>query len=119
MTSIDFAKAHQTKIPRIDWLALRPTSAASAIAVFRGEIAKFGYIEAGNIVIEFRSADNKLDRLPALAEEMARLKVNVLVTLAVNEAVAVTNITKIISIVFAGVASGEWTIPGRLRGARE
>lgn len=81
------------------------TSAASGIAVFRGEIAKLGYIEAGNIVIEYRSADNRLDRLPALAEEMARIKVNVLVTPAVNEAVAVTNITKIIPIVFAGVLS--------------
>ena len=56
-------------------------------------------------MIDYRSADNKLDRLPALAEEMARLKVNVLVTPAVNEAVAVTNITKIIPIVFAGVLS--------------
>jgi hypothetical protein len=50
---------------------------------------------------------------------MARLKVNVLVTPAVNEAVAVTNFSKIISVVFAGVASGKWTIAGRLRGAGE
>jgi hypothetical protein len=53
LTSIDFANAQQTKIPKIRWLALRPSSAASGIAVFRGEIVKLGYIEAGNIVIEF------------------------------------------------------------------
>ena len=41
---------------------------------------KLGYVEGKNIAFEFRSAENKLDRLPALADELVRLKVDVIVT---------------------------------------
>jgi putative tryptophan/tyrosine transport system substrate-binding protein len=71
--------------------------------VFRREISKLGYIEGQNIVIEYRSADNRIDRLPALAEELIHLKVDVLVTPAINETLAAKKITKTIPIVFAGV----------------
>ena len=62
--------------------------------------ANSGYVEGKNIVFEYRSADNKLDRLPALADELVRLKVDVLVTPATNEALAAKNATKTIPIVF-------------------
>src|SRR5689334_16663414 len=100
-----FAQAQpQEKVPKVGWLALRPTSSAAGIELFRREIGKLGYIEGKNIVIEYRSADNRIDRLPALAEELVRLKVDVLVTPAINETLAAKNITKTIPIVFAGVS---------------
>ena len=48
--------------------------------LFRRELRELGYVEGKNIAFEYRSADNKLDRLPALADELVRLKVDVLVT---------------------------------------
>ena len=59
-----------------------------------------GYVEGKNIAFEYRFADNKLDRLPALADELVRLKVDVLVTPGTNEALAAKNATRTIPIVF-------------------
>ena len=59
-----------------------------------------GYVEGKNIAFEYRFADNKLDRLPALADELVRLKVDVLVTPGINEALAAKNATRTIPIVF-------------------
>jgi putative ABC transport system substrate-binding protein len=97
------AEGQQAKLAKVGWLALRPTSSISGIELFRREIGKLGYIESKNIVIEYRSADNRIDRLPSLAEELVRLKVDVLVTPAINETLAAKKITKTIPIVFAGV----------------
>jgi putative tryptophan/tyrosine transport system substrate-binding protein len=102
--SIRFAEAQQTRIPTIGWLALRPTSAGAGIELFRREIGKLGYTEGKNIVIEYRSADNRLDQLYPLAEDLVRLKVDVLVTPAINETVVAKKMTKTIPIVFAGVS---------------
>ena len=76
------ARAQQpTKIPRIGRLATTPASADSArIEAFRQGLRELSYVEGKNIVIEWRSADGKLDRLPALAAELVRLKVDVIVT---------------------------------------
>ena len=59
-----------------------------------------GYVEGKNIAFEYRFADNKLDRLPALADELVRLKVDVLFTPGINEALAAKNATRTIPIVF-------------------
>ena len=59
-----------------------------------------GYVEGKNIAFEYRFADNKVDRLPALADELVRLKVDVLVTPGINEALAAKNATRTIPIVF-------------------
>ena len=70
-----------TKIPRIGYLTAAYLSAISArIEAFRQGLRELGYVEGKNIVIEWRSAEGKLDRLPALVAELARLKVDVIVT---------------------------------------
>ena len=76
------AEAQQpTKIPRIGYLAAASPSAVSArIEAFRQGLRELGYVEGKNIVIEWRSAEGKLDRLPALAAELVRLKVDIIVT---------------------------------------
>ena len=64
----------------------QPVSAAPATGheLFRRELRELGYVEGKNIAFEYRSADNKLDRLPALADELVRLKVDVLVAPATS-----------------------------------
>jgi putative ABC transport system substrate-binding protein len=68
------------------------------------EFRKLGYVEGKNIAFEFRSADNKLDRLPAVADELVSLKVDVLITPGTPTALAAQNATKTIPVVFAAVA---------------
>ena len=53
---------------------------AARIEAFRQGLRELGYVEGKNIFIEWRSAEGKLDRLPALAAELVRLKVNVIVS---------------------------------------
>src|SRR6516164_3681987 len=69
------------KVPRIGLLTAPPFSALTARhEAFRQGLRDLGYVEGKNIVIEWRSAEGKLDRLPALAAELVRLKVEVIVT---------------------------------------
>jgi putative ABC transport system substrate-binding protein len=76
------AEAQQlTKVPRIGFLGASSASVLAArIEAFRQGLRDLGYVEGKNIVIEWRSAEGKLDRLPALAAELVRLKVDVIVT---------------------------------------
>ncbi len=70
-----------TKIPRIAYLAgSSPSAIAARTEAFRQRLRELGYVEGKNIVIEFRYAEEKLDRIPALAAELVRLKVDVVVT---------------------------------------
>src|SRR6185503_15101108 len=76
------ASAQQAaKVPRIGYLA--PASLSAVVVrteAFRWGLRELGYVEGKNIVIEWRSAEGKVDRLPALAAELVRLKVDVIVT---------------------------------------
>src|SRR3989454_6335767 len=75
------AQAQPTKIPRIGFLsASSPAALSGRIEAFRQGLRELGYVEGKNIVIEWRSAEGKLDRLPALAAELVRLKVDIIVT---------------------------------------
>jgi len=76
------AEAQQPKKgPTIGFLALASFSSLSArVEAFRQGLHDLGYVEGKTIVIEYRSADEKLDRLPELTAELVRLKVNVIVT---------------------------------------
>ncbi|HEY7319734.1 MAG TPA: ABC transporter substrate-binding protein [Candidatus Binatia bacterium] len=76
------AEAQQEKnVPRIGYLTAASLSAISArTEAFRQGLRELGYFEGKNIIIEWRSAEGKRDRLPALAAELVHLKVNVIVT---------------------------------------
>ena len=76
------AEAQQPKkIPRIGYLGVNPRSVNLArIEAFQQGLRELGYSEGKNIVIEWRSAEGKVDRLPALASELVRLKVDIIVT---------------------------------------
>ena len=94
------------KIPKIGFLAAGSASASHCgIELFLREFRKLGYVEGKNITFVSRFADNKLDRLPALADELVRLKVDVIVTPGSNDTRAAKNATKTIPIVFLGAVS--------------
>jgi putative ABC transport system substrate-binding protein len=73
------AEAQQPKkIPRIVYLSA--SANAARYEAFRQGLRKLGYMEGKNIVLEWRHVEGKLDRLPTLAAELVRLKVDVIVT---------------------------------------
>ena len=97
------AEAQQpTKIPLIGSLSgsSRSTSLARHEA-FRQGLRDLGYIEGKNIVIEPRWADGKFDRLPALAAELVRLKVDIIVTAGPQATLPAKQSTSTIPIVMA------------------
>jgi putative tryptophan/tyrosine transport system substrate-binding protein len=76
------AQAQQPKKdPRIGLLySVSASSGAPRNEAFRQGLRELGYVEGSNIILEYRYADSKLDRLPELATELVRLKVDVIVT---------------------------------------
>jgi len=69
------------KVPRIGFLTtLSPSTISDRIEAFRQGLRELGYVERKNIVIEWRYAEGKLDRLPALVSELVGLKVDVIVS---------------------------------------
>jgi putative tryptophan/tyrosine transport system substrate-binding protein len=103
LLTLSFAQAQQSKkIPRIGFLAVLPSSAISAWTdAFRQGLRELGYVEGKNIVIEWRYAEGKLDRLPALAAELVRLKVDVIVSAGSTATRAVKEATSTIPIVMS------------------
>jgi len=95
------AEAQQpTKIPRIGYLATVSLSAISdRTEAFRQGLRELGYVEGKNIVIEWRSAEGKTDRLPALVAELARLKVDIIVSTGVPVTRAAKEATNTIPII--------------------
>ena len=91
----------QPKVAKIGELLFRDrTNLGAGRQVFRDQLRELGYIEGKNVIYETRSAKGKLERFPALAEELVRLKVDVLVASSTAEALAFKNATKTIPIVF-------------------
>jgi putative tryptophan/tyrosine transport system substrate-binding protein len=98
------AEAQQpAKVPKIGWLSARH-STVPGLELFRPVLRELGYVDGKNIAIEYRYADNKFDRLPALADELVSLKVDVLLTPSTIEALAAKNATRAIPIVFLSAA---------------
>jgi putative ABC transport system substrate-binding protein len=95
------AQAQQsTKIFRIGVLGPSTASgSANILEVFRQELSKLGWVEGKNFSIEYRSAEQKPERLPELAADLARLKVDLIVVSGTPPAVAAKNATTAIPIV--------------------
>ena len=97
------AQAQQpAKIPRLGFLIASSASSYTArVEAFRRRLRELGYVEGKNIVIEYRYAEGKLERLPDLAAELVRLKVDVIVTGGGQTILAAKKATATIPIVFA------------------
>ena len=99
------------KVARIGFLGANSASSwASRLESFRLGLRELGYVEGKNIVIEFRWADEQYDRLPALAAELVRLKVDILVTYGTPGTLAAKRATTTIPIVM--VHAGDAIITG-------
>src|SRR5262245_53469624 len=92
-----------SKIHRIGFLSGGFPSPSHWTTTLRTGLRALGYVEGKNIAIESRFAENKPDRLPALADELIRLKVDVIVAGGTNDARAAKNATKTIPIVVTGI----------------
>jgi putative ABC transport system substrate-binding protein len=94
--------AQQNKLLKIGWL-----SAVSGPNRWQQEVVRrlreLGHVEGKTVAYEFRYADNKFERLPALADELVRLKVDLLVTPGTPGALALKQATQTIPIVFLDV----------------
>ena len=99
------AQAQQPKkVPRIGFLgATSPSVESARIEAFRQGLRELGYVEGKNIVIEYRWAEGKFDRLPDLAADLVRLNVEVIVTGGSTSTGAAKKVTTTIPIVMAQV----------------
>ena len=112
------ARAQQSKVARIGVLYIGLADAESFKKELRDGLRELGYVEGQNIAFEFRSAEGKQDRLPELASELVRLKVDVIVALYVPSALAAKQATREIPIVIIAAEPIEtgivasWARPG-------
>ena len=97
------AEAQQpTKVPRIGFLAtVSPSTISDRVEAFRQGLRELGHMEGKNIVIEWRYAEGKADRLPGLAAELVRLKVDLIVSVAPLPTRSAKEATSTIPIVMA------------------
>jgi putative tryptophan/tyrosine transport system substrate-binding protein len=93
------ARAQQSKVARIGVLYIGTADAEMFKKELREGLHELGYVEGQNIAFEFRSAEGKLDRLPELANELVRLKVDVMLALYVPPSLAAKQATTDIPIV--------------------
>ena len=95
-------------LARIGFLAPSSPSDEPRVArylqAFRQGLRELGYVEGQNFVLEFRWAEGQYDRLPALAAELVRLKVNIIVASGLPAIQAAKNATETIPIVMGAVA---------------
>src|SRR5262245_34791553 len=96
---------HTGKVHRIGVLTLVPGPQYEEI--FRQSLTGHGYVEGRNLTIEWRSADGKSERLPALVAELVALPVDVIVTVSNDAALAAKAATTTIAIVMAAVGNPE------------
>jgi putative ABC transport system substrate-binding protein len=111
LATASLAEAQQPKkVPRIGYLAGGTDRGSPNAEALRQGLRDLGYVEGQNIAIEYRSAEGKLDRLPGLAEELVRLKVDIIFAASGPPAAAAKKATSAIPIIFVGtvdpVASG-------------
>jgi putative tryptophan/tyrosine transport system substrate-binding protein len=99
------AEAQQAaKVARIGYLATNLAGNPQGRDAFRQGLRDLGYVEGRNVVIEYRDAEGKIERLPALAVELVALKVDVIVTASTVAALAAKQATRTLPVVFAVAA---------------
>src|SRR5919201_822634 len=95
------SSAQQPKVPTIGALVIGKINPEQFWREFRQGLRDLGYVEGQNIRFEFRSAEGHLDRLPELAAELVRLKVDIIITWFTPTALAAKQATRQIPIVMA------------------
>jgi putative ABC transport system substrate-binding protein len=101
------ARAQQpAKVPRVGILSPAASETAATLTAFRERLRDLGYIEGKTIALDFRLSKGNMDALPALAAELVRIPVNVIVTDSTNGMLAAFDATHTIPIVI-GAASGD------------
>jgi putative ABC transport system substrate-binding protein len=92
------------KVPRIGFLSTTSSSDRPALVdAFRQRLRELGWVEGQNVVIDYRYAEDRVDRLRDLAAELVRLKVDVIVSLGTQGVTAAKNATETIPIVMIAV----------------
>src|SRR5262249_11562089 len=80
------------KVPRIGFLSLTsPSDRPSLLDAFRQGLRELGWVEGQNIVIDYRYAEDRVERLPDLAAELVRLKVDLIVSWGTQGVTAAKN----------------------------
>src|ERR1700730_16908569 len=99
------AEAQQVgKVPRIGFLSVTsPSDRPPLLDAFRQGLRELGWVEGQNIVIDYRYAEDRVDRLPDLAAELVRLKVDLIVSMGTQGVTAAKNATETIPIVMIAV----------------
>ena len=99
----NFGEHSTANVPRIGYLNTNLASTPHTREAFRQGLRDLGYVEGRNVVIEYRDAEGKFERLPALAAELVALKVDVIVAPPTIAAIAAKQATGTLPIVFIGV----------------
>jgi putative ABC transport system substrate-binding protein len=98
------AQQQAGKVPRIGFLSLTsPSDRPPLLDAFRQGLRELGWVEAQNIVIDYRYAEGRVDRLPDLAAELVRLKVDLMLSWGTQGVTAARNATETIPIVMIAV----------------
>jgi ABC-type uncharacterized transport system substrate-binding protein len=102
ITAVSFADAQQSsKVYRVGRLSGSLSSSTFNIDALRRELRELGYVEGKNIIFELRNAEEKPERLPALADELVRLKVDLIIAGGPNDGLTAKKATKTIPIIFS------------------
>jgi putative tryptophan/tyrosine transport system substrate-binding protein len=106
-------RAHQPAMPVIGYLAVQSADPSKKLMVqFLQGLKEIGYVDGQNVAIEYRWVENQYDRLPALAADLVRRRVAVIVTTGAEAALAAKAATTTIPIVF-GTGADPIALPCR------